>query len=66
MGITMDRRLLVGDKFVSKKVHPCGGNMWEVVGVGVDFKIKCVKCGRILIVAHDNAYKMIKNFISEN
>lgn len=58
----MDRRLTVGDRFVSKKSHPCGGNEWEVVGVGVDFKLKCAKCGRLLIVAHDKAYKMIKNY----
>lgn len=62
----MDRRLIIGDKFVSKKPHPCGGNEWEVIGIGADFKLKCMKCGRILIVAHDKAYKMIKIFFSEN
>lgn len=56
--------MIVGDRFLSKKSHPCGGNEWEVVGVGVDFKLKCAKCGRLLIVAHDKAYKMIKNYLN--
>ena len=31
----------IGDKIISKKTHPCGGNVWTVTRVGADIKIKC-------------------------
>ena len=36
----------VGDKLVMKKNHPCGSNMFEVLRVGADFRIRCTGCGR--------------------
>ncbi|HOM42795.1 MAG TPA: DUF951 domain-containing protein, partial [Bacillota bacterium] len=36
----------LGDIVETKKQHPCGDNHWEVIRVGADFKIKCLKCGR--------------------
>ena len=31
-----------------KKNHPCGGNEFTVLRVGMDFRIHCKKCGREL------------------
>jgi hypothetical protein len=36
----------VGDVVALKKPHPCGENKWEVLRVGVDFKLKCLGCDR--------------------
>ena len=33
-----------------KKGHPCGANLWEIVRLGVDIKIKCLNCGRIVMI----------------
>ncbi len=33
-----------------KKAHPCGANRWEVVRTGADVKIKCLNCGRIVML----------------
>ena len=33
----------LGDVVRLKKVHPCGGDAWEVVRLGADIGIKCVK-----------------------
>ncbi len=31
----------VGDIVQMKKTHPCGSNEWEVLRVGMDFRMKC-------------------------
>lgn len=40
----------IGDVLVMKKNHPCGGNRFEVLRTGVDFKLKCLKCGHEIMV----------------
>ena len=36
----------VGDVIQTKKQHPCGSNRFDVLRVGMDFKIRCQGCGR--------------------
>ena len=36
----------VGDILVMKKNHPCGSKEWSVLRVGMDFRVRCVGCGR--------------------
>ena len=36
----------VGDVAEMKKPHPCGCNQFEILRVGMDFKIRCIGCGR--------------------
>lgn len=50
----------IGDIVKTKKVHPCGSNLWEIVRIGVDFKLKCNKCGHIVILERQKALKIIK------
>ena len=38
----------IGDKVRTKKTHPCGNKEWEIIRVGVDFKLKCIECGHIV------------------
>lgn len=35
----------VGDHILTKKPHPCGASEFAVLRVGMDFRIRCVKCG---------------------
>ena len=37
-----------GDVLEMKKEHPCGARRWEVLRVGMDFRLRCVGCGRCL------------------
>ena len=49
----------IGDIVKLKKAHPCGINEWEILRVGMDFRLKCVGCGRQAMVPR----KMVeKNF----
>ena len=34
----------VGDRIIMKKPHPCGSKEWEVLRVGIDFRIRCCGC----------------------
>ena len=52
---------VVGDKIVSKKVHPCGGNVWTVVRTGADYKIRCDKCGRVVMLSYSDFLKTVKS-----
>lgn len=49
----------VGDKVKTKKVHPCGSKEWEIVRVGVDFKLKCLGCEHVIVLPREKALKII-------
>ena len=36
----------VGDRIQTRKPHPCGCSEFEVLRIGMDFRIRCTKCGR--------------------
>ena len=56
----MDKKYDIGDLLVLKKGHPCGENLWEVVKLGADIRLKCTKCGRLIIVPRIELNKKIK------
>lgn len=49
----------VGDVVRTKKVHPCGSKLWEIKRIGVDFKLKCLGCGHIIVLERQKALKII-------
>ena len=36
---------MVGDRLEMKKPHPCGSCIFEVLRVGMDFRLRCEGCG---------------------
>ena len=46
----------IGDIVKLKKAHPCGINEWEILRVGMDFRLKCVGCGRQVMVPRTVSY----------
>jgi hypothetical protein len=56
--LEMDIRL--GDVLRMKKGHPCGGNEWEVQRVGMDFRLLCKKCGRMIMIPRKTAEKNLR------
>ncbi len=57
-GTAMDYK--VGDKVQMKKGHPCGANEWEVLRVGMDFRIKCLGCQRVVMLPRKKFEKNVK------
>ena len=55
----------VGDHILTKKPHPCGASEFAVLRVGMDFRIRCVKCGREVMVARSKIEKNIKKIVRE-
>jgi hypothetical protein len=43
-------KIEIGDRFRLKKPHPCGSYEWDVLRTGADIKIKCVGCGRVVMM----------------
>lgn len=50
----------LGEIVETKKPHPCGGKLWEIVRVGADYKIKCLTCGRVVMLTHDELKKRVR------
>jgi hypothetical protein len=55
-----------GDKLLMKKQHPCGNNTFLVLRSGMDFRIRCTKCGHEIIVPRLKCEKNVKKIIREN
>ncbi|MDD3193712.1 MAG: DUF951 domain-containing protein [Oscillospiraceae bacterium] len=50
----------VGDMLTMKKNHPCGENRFLVLRVGMDFKIRCLGCGREVMAPRSKVEKNIR------
>ena len=55
----------VNDVLEMKKAHPCGGKQFLVLRAGMDFRLKCVGCGREFLVPRKKIEKSIKNIRRE-
>ncbi len=54
----------LGDRVVMRKAHACGGNDWQIIRTGADVKIKCLQCGRIVMLDRAEFVKRAKKIIS--
>lgn len=55
----------VGDKVEMKKTHPCGCKEFEILRIGMDFKIRCLGCGREVMAARNKIEKNIKKILTD-
>lgn len=53
----------LNDIVIMKKVHPCGSDSFEIIRLGADIKIKCVNCGRVIMLPRVEFNKKIKKVI---
>ena len=56
--------LHLGDVLRLKKVHPCGGYLWEVVRLGADIGIKCLECDRRVLLRRSHLERRVKEVVS--
>lgn len=54
----------VGQILQFKKKHPCGCDQWKVISIGVDYKLECMSCNRIIIIPRVDLKKKVKKVIS--
>lgn len=55
--------VFVGDTLVMRKPHPCGGNRFQVLRSGMDFRIRCTTCGREIMIPRAKCERNIKEII---
>lgn len=52
-------------KVIMKKQHPCGTNFWEIVRMGVDIKLKCINCGRTIMMDRLEFERKLKKVVED-
>jgi len=60
----MPDEILIGDIIKTRKPHPCGSDEWTVIRTGADIKMKCNKCGRIVMLDRDSFLRRRKALLS--
>jgi hypothetical protein len=54
----------IGDVVTLKKQHPCGSKEWEVLRVGMDFRLKCKGCDHQVMNPRKQVEKKIRQINS--
>ena len=45
-----------------KKVHPCGGYEWKIIRLGADIGLRCLGCGRRVLMARNVLERCLKEY----
>lgn len=53
----------VGDVVRLKKPHPCGGEEWLVMRTGVDIRLRCTTCGRVILIPRPQFEKSLRAIV---
>ena len=56
-------KLALGDVVRTRKPHPCGSDSWEIVRLGADIGLRCVGCGRHVLMPRAKLERRIKEFL---
>ena len=56
----------IGDILIMKKPHPCGECRFTVGRVGMDFRIRCLKCDHQAWIPRTKLEKSIKKVLKSN
>ena len=55
----------IGDVVRMKKQHPCGSSEWEILRVGMDFRMRCTGCGHQVMMPRKQAEKYIRQIVND-
>lgn len=62
----MQRDYQAGQIVRMKKKHPCGGEQWQIVRAGMDFRIKCLTCGRSVLLPRRRFESKVDQVLDED
>lgn len=54
-----------GDVIRLKKPHPCGGWDWELLRVGMDFRLRCLNCNHLVMLPRTEVERRIKALVKK-
>ncbi len=55
--------LEVGDVVQLRKAHPCGSDRWEVVRTGADIGLRCLGCGRRILLSPSQVERRLRRVL---
>ena len=61
----MEFDFALGDMIRLKKEHACGGTDWQILRVGMDFRLKCTTCNRIVMLSRVDVNKRCKKIVQK-
>jgi hypothetical protein len=56
----LEKDFTLGQLVVMKKPHPCGSNEWKIIRLGMDIRIKCLNCGRSVLIPRGKFERRVK------
>lgn len=61
----MEQNISIGSIVEMKKQHPCGTNRWEIIRLGMDIKLKCCYCERIVMLERKTFNKRLRKVLEQ-
>jgi hypothetical protein len=61
----VDKQYELNSIVMMKKPHPCKNNLFQITRLGIDIKIKCLNCGRSIMLNRVDFDKKIKKVMEE-
>ena len=55
--------LLLGDVVRLRRSHPCGGSEWRIDRLGADIGLRCLTCGRHVLVERRQLERRLVEFV---
>ncbi len=46
-----------------RKPHPCGNTDWRVIRLGADIRLKCLGCGRVILLSRRDLARRMKGYV---
>lgn len=56
----------IGDRVTLKKGHPCGANEWNILRTGVDIKLECNSCKKVVWLRRLDFDRRIRKILQED
>jgi hypothetical protein len=54
----------LGDRLRLRKPHPCGSYEWLVIRLGADIGLRCVQCGRRVLLPRSEVERRTREILS--
>jgi hypothetical protein len=52
-----------GDRLELRRPHPCGGRAWDIDRIGADIGLRCVTCGRRVLLERRAVERRLVAFV---
>lgn len=53
----------VGETVTLKKPHACGENKWKILRTGVDIKLECLGCSRLVLLERPEFERRVRRVL---